>query len=107
MAKSIGAVRFPNGDLLYFLWNHVVDVALPRLFKTTDEAERAWDANLKQDDAYALAFRPDGEEVELTAWYEPGSFRVDFRTRVDREQMVIVGPLNSERADEEFGDHTL
>jgi hypothetical protein len=106
VAKSIGAVRFSNGDLLYFLWNHVVDVALPKLFQTTEAAEHAWNHDLKQDDAYALACRPGGEEVELMAWYEPGAFRADFRTRVDRQQMVIVGPLDHVRAEEEFGEPT-
>ncbi|RQR11331.1 hypothetical protein [Burkholderia stagnalis] len=106
MAKSIGAIRFKNGDLLYLLWNHVVDNAFPKLFATREEAEAAWDV-AQGDEVYALAFCAGGEEVELTEWYNPGEFKVSFRTRVDRQKMVIVGPLNLERSWDEFGEPSI
>ncbi|WP_176042756.1 hypothetical protein [Burkholderia stabilis] len=103
MAKSIGAVRFENGDLLYLLWSHVVDSAFPRLFATRTDAEGAWDV-VQGRDLYESTQYPDGEEVELMEWYETGEFKASFRTRVDRQKMVIVGPRNLEQSWAEFGE---
>ncbi|WP_321966992.1 hypothetical protein [Burkholderia cepacia] len=103
MAKSIGAVQFENGDLLYLLWSHVVDSALPRLFATRTDAEGAWDV-VQGRDVYESTQYPDGEEVELMEWYETGEFKGSFRTRVDRQKMMIVGPRNLEQSWAEFGE---
>ncbi|ART61481.1 hypothetical protein CBP36_21170 (plasmid) [Acidovorax carolinensis] len=103
MAKFIGAVRFQNGDLAWFLWNGVIDMAMPRLFRTREEASDAWDD--PQRGAYEP--RPGGDVVDVMPLYDPdidgpeSDARVFFRSRADRDAMVLIGPLSLDRAMDE------
>lgn len=97
MAKFIGAVRFPDGYLAWFIWNGTVDMARPRLFATPQAAADAWDD--PQRDAYDP--RPGGEPVDVMPLYGysgEGNQSVFFRSRADRAQMLLIGPLDLDGA---------
>lgn len=96
MAKVIGAVRFQDGRLMYFLYNMAVDACKPRLFSSVNGAEGAWDD--PQDDVYDQVNRPGGEVVEVMPLWGFDDEQVRFHSRVDLEAMAIVGPLDDEAA---------
>jgi len=99
MAKFLGAVRFSDGHLAWFIWNGTVDVARPRLFATPEDASAAWDD--PQTEAYEKCHRPGGELVDVMPLYGLGNMQVDFQSRADRGGMLLVGPLCLDHAEEE------
>lgn len=96
MAKVIGAVRFPNGDLRFFIYDMMVDACRPRLFATMPEASDAWNEN--QSDFYHERGADPGEIVEVMPTYGFGNKNVNFFTRADRLKSIITGPLDFEGA---------
>lgn len=94
MAKFIGAVRFPDGHIFWCIWNGSVDMLRPRLFADENAASDAWDD--KQLNDYHPA--PGGEVVDVMPLYSDGNQCVFFRSRADRERMLIIGPLDLDRA---------
>lgn len=100
MAKCIGAVRFDSGMLLYFIFNMFNDMARPRLFETVQAASEAWDdpQDREIDEHFSVKGTVRGEAVDLIFWIEAADDKTTFRTYVDRERMLIVGPLSHESA---------
>jgi hypothetical protein len=97
MAKSIGAVRFPDGQVSFCIWNGTVDMLRPRLFADENAASDAWDD--KQLNDYHPA--PGGEIVDVMPLYSGDNKSVFFRSRADRARMLIIGPLSLDRAVDE------
>lgn len=96
MAKVIGAVRFPDGELRYFIYNMFSDTCRPKLFQTEQEASDAWDDD--QSGLYQFTHVPGGEIVEVITTFGFGSREVRLYTRADREKGLITGPLDYEGA---------
>lgn len=97
MAKHLGAVRFGDGQLAWFIWNGTVDTARPRLFATQEAAEEAWDD--PQHESFQA--RPGGEPVDVLPLYSSGDSIVFFRSRAERDSMLLIGPLSLDAAWEE------
>lgn len=101
MAKYVGAVRFPDGELRFFIYNGTVDLAKPKLFGTDADAGEAWGD--PQDDVPFYDENPDLDEVvEVMPFYSTGDQAVQFLSRADRGRGLITGPLSLERAEEEL-----
>ena len=66
----------------------------PRLFTSEKQASDAWED--KQADDYHPA--SGGEIVEVMPLYGGGNESVFFRSRADRNRMLIIGPLDLDRA---------
>lgn len=94
MSRYTGAVRFPDGELRYFVYNGTVDIARRELFGSADEADAAWDAPADRQ-IFPLC---DGEPVEVMPYYCHGNQEVLFYSRADRDQGVITGPVSAEEA---------
>jgi len=100
MAKCIGAVRFDSGKLLYFIYNMFSDMARPRLFETMEQASDAWDDPQEEvlKEYFAISDEVKGEVVDFIFWFKSPDQPADFRTRVDVDRMLIVGPIDYEMA---------
>ncbi len=94
MAKFLGAVRFPDGDLRYFIYNGMTDMARPKLFVSEVEASNAWDD--PQSDVPMYAADPATDELVEVMPY--GENKVCFRSYANRSRNLITGPLDLERA---------
>lgn len=66
----------------------------PRLFASEQAASDAWDD--KQLNDYCPA--PGGEIVKVMPYFAGGNGRAFFNTRADRSRMLIIGPLDLDRA---------
>jgi hypothetical protein len=97
MAKCIGAVRFDDGELLFFIWDMVPDIARPRLFRCAHDAELAWDD--KQLDAWKEhRWQRDeelNERIAVMPWFGWEDDSVAFTSSADRTAMLITGDLSS------------
>lgn len=92
LARYIGAVRFGDGHLLYFVYDGTTDIALPRLFHTAEEASqlrRETPAQLRKN----LSL---GEPVDVMPYFEQANPEVHFHTRADRKLMLFTGPRSIE-----------
>lgn len=104
MAKYTGAVRFPDGELRFFIYNGTVDMARPQLFQRISDADDAWDNN--QGDVPLYDGNPEVDEVvEVMPFYSADDHEVQFFSRADRNRGLITGPLSLDRAIEEQHDH--
>lgn len=92
MARYVGAVRFDDGLLLYFVYDGTTDIALPRLF-TSDEEASLHRANTAERLDKHLSL---GETVEVMPYFEQANPEVYFRTRADRTLMQFTGPRSIE-----------
>lgn len=92
MARYIGAVRFDDGHLLYFVYDGTTDIALPSLFRTAEDASqhRACPPQ-KINKVHSL-----GEPVEVMPYFEQGNPKVSFHSTADRMLMLFTGPRSLE-----------
>ncbi|VWB98652.1 hypothetical protein BLA13014_04615 [Burkholderia aenigmatica] len=99
MAKFLGAVRFTDGNLMWFIWNGTIDLARPKLFASPEAASDAWDD--PQTDMFENRYRPGGELVDVMPLYGLDNPAVYFQSRANRERMLLIGPLCFDQALEE------
>ena len=110
MAKHVGLVVFPNGDVRYLVFNAFNDVAWPELFEERSNAETAWrEHGVGRYDPFAIDTSPatDDEVVAMFPWADnfgrPGE-KPDFYTKASRLAGAITGPRTLEYApDDEDG----
>lgn len=102
MSRNIGAVRFPDGHLLYFVHDGTVDIARPTLYNTLPECSVAWDSDeIPSTPHHTLA--GDDEQVEVMPYYYPGEQNeVRYESTASRLAMRITGPLSLEEVQSEF-----
>ena len=92
MARYIGAVRFDDGHLLYFVYDGTTDIALPSLYQSPDAAsQHRADPPPKLSNPF-----PPGEPVKVMPYFEQGNPEVSFHSRADRMLMVFTGPRSFE-----------
>lgn len=97
MARYTGAVRFPDGMLMFFVYSGTVDQARPRLFSTVQAADDAWDdtqGGIKYYDADPVT----DEDVEVMPYYSNDDHEVMFCSRANRKKMLITGAPSLDRA---------
>lgn len=84
MSSAPLAVRFPDGEIRWGIYSGTVDIALPWLFATDDEA---WDQNQKQMRTWDE--KPIGEvfEVDVFSYYGYGFW---WRGRATKD--LYLGP---------------
>ena len=99
MAKYTGAVRFPDGKLMYFVYQGTVDIARAQLFATPDEAFAAW--NGTEAAVNKCPNIGDVEPIEVMPYFMHGSDEVHFNSRANRTLLLITGSLSREEADRE------
>lgn len=96
MARYTGAVRFPDGELRFFVWQGTVNIARPKLFKSSDAAFDAWDddqAEIPRHDKHAT-----DESVDVMPYYYHGSQEVSFISTANRLLDRITGALSLDEA---------
>lgn len=69
MSHAYGAVRFPDGHVMFYEYNGTADVATPRLWETTDELEAHWRESYEWESCTCGG----GESVLIYASYAAGS----------------------------------
>lgn len=102
MARYTGAVRFPDGEIKYFVYNGTVDMARPTLFSDVDEADLAWDDPQINVPRYVEEPLTD-VVIEVMPYFSVGDSEVMFLSRSNQERALITGPLSLDRAMEESG----
>jgi len=98
MAKVKGAVRFSDGQMMFFLYNMFCDACKPRLFDTLAELDDDATWNDPQTEVYDKTHQPGGEQVEVIPLFGFDNMEVAFHSRVDRINKIIIGPLDDESA---------
>lgn len=98
MSRTTGAVRFEDGQLLYFVYSSMVGVAAPALFGSPEDAFASWDGGgagepLKQ------GIGGTDEPVEVMPYFQHGNAAVMFRSRANRASKWITGPLSADAAE--------
>ncbi len=96
MAKYTGAVRFPDGELRYFVWQGTADIARPKLFVSPAQADEAWSEgqyDVPRHEKHLL-----DESVEVMPYYCHGSDDVSFVSLANRHLGLITGPLSLDEA---------
>lgn len=96
MARYTGAVRFPDGELRFFVWQGAVDIARPKLFKSSDTAFSAWDD--EQTEIPRHDQRTTDESVDVMPYYCHGSQEVSFVSTANRHLGLITGALSLDEA---------
>ena len=96
MAKYTGAVRFPDGELRFFVWSGTVSIARPKLFVTSDAAFDAWDDD--QTDTPRHEQHPSNESVDVMPYYCHGSEEISFASTANRHLELITGALSLDEA---------
>lgn len=99
MANYIGAVKFKDGALLYFVFQGNADMAYRKLYATEEAALDARDSGAAKADSSSLRAAPGGEPVEVMPYYCHGSDEVSWESTADRAMMVFTGPVDSMEAD--------
>lgn len=92
MARYTGAVRFPDGELRYFVWQGTTDIARPKLFASPEQADDAWD-----DDQYDVPRHEKqfaDESIEVMPYFCHGRADVQFLSTGNRSLQLITGPLS-------------
>lgn len=100
MARYTGAVRFPDGEIKYFVYNGTVDMARPTLFADADMAGLAWDDPQTNVPSYIEEPLTD-VIIEVMPYYSVGDSEVMFLSRSNQGRALISGPLSLDRAMEE------
>lgn len=92
MANYRGAVRFPDGKLMFFSYQGTTDIARRALFNSI--------AAVEHEQSY-LSFdknAPDEEEVEVIPYFDHGSDEPIFLSCAPRSLMLITGPTSRDEA---------
>jgi len=102
LANYTGAVRFPDGELRYFVFVGSADTARPTLFTRESDADASWhntQAGVPRHQA-----RHGDELVEVMPYYCHGSRAVAFMSTANREASLITGVLSLDEAMQEQDD---
>ena len=96
MANYTGAVRFPDGTLLWCSYYGTCDQVRRLLFESADLVDH--------DQNYLPAAREvkDDVEVDVMPYFCHGNQDVLFRTRASRLLGLITGPVTALEADQEL-----
>lgn len=92
MANYVGAVRFPDGVLLYFSFAGTVDMARRPLFLTPDSVDH------NQDIAKRAVNATSGDPVEVMPYFCHESDEVMFMSTASRQTMQITGAVSMDEA---------
>jgi hypothetical protein len=105
MSRSLGAVDFEDGRRLYLLFDGTVGCAWRPLFETQ---EAAWDwycAGSIEFAEPASAAKTELPVVVIVDLHYENEDRWKFESRASVEAMWLTGPISSEDAADERGQH--
>lgn len=98
MAHYIGAVRFPDGDIKYFVYAGTTDRALRQLLHTAGDALAYWSTFPAPICVSSPTASHLDEPVEIMPYYGHGNNQVMFRSTANRQHMHITGPVSAAEA---------
>lgn len=95
MSHASGTAKFKDGTTLYFEYNGTIDLALPFLYRTSEELEENW----RRSDTTSCICGSESEEVYLHTVYGNG---FGWESTACIKCMCITGKRNNDPGEEEY-----
>ena len=104
MSRTTGKAKFPDGSVLYFVYQGTTDTCDPRLHLNS---EAAWQTNDQASDYEYLVSAQDEIEVELATTYGGGKY---WKGTASKSKMMLIDGIRPDKIVEEplipFGTST-